>query len=261
MNNYKITKNYTFHLWDFNRDIDETNLKNIKESIERSGLLQPIKVVKRNGHFYVFDGQHRYLACRELNIPVKYVIEDNVDLFSMLELNNHSKLMNSWDIIKVLAIGTENITFKKTYDLAKWMVSNTTSYNKLSLTNAVELLHVSGNPKGLLRKITDANKLNRFNIDSVRAKNIFECLNIIADYSNNTKGNLMTAYYIRGFKKIYNDYGKLNTEVIKHISNDIHLPSNLKNQSMVYEFFNKLYDKHKNQKRFYTKKPKHRINE
>lgn len=52
----------SFKLLDFNRDIDETRVLKLKESIERNGFLVPVLV---NQNMFVVDGQHR-LAAAEL---------------------------------------------------------------------------------------------------------------------------------------------------------------------------------------------------
>lgn len=56
-----------------NRPVKETNVLSKIESIKMMGQKQPITVDK-NGR--VIDGQHRLEACKKLNIPVKYIIDE-----------------------------------------------------------------------------------------------------------------------------------------------------------------------------------------
>jgi len=99
------TTNYS--MFDFisgNRETDTTNLSKIKQSISKKHIatnavicildaddnLKPLKIV---------DGQHRFRACEQLNIPVSYVIDSSLTMASILNditlLNTASK---EWDV-------------------------------------------------------------------------------------------------------------------------------------------------------------------
>lgn len=87
-----------------NRNLDTPNLTKIKQSLGKKhiktnaiicildpeDLVNPLKIV---------DGQHRFEACKLLNIPVSYVIDDNLSMESILNditlLNTASK---EWDV-------------------------------------------------------------------------------------------------------------------------------------------------------------------
>jgi hypothetical protein len=87
-----------------NRNLNTTNLTKIKQSLSKKhiktnavicildpeDLVTPLKIV---------DGQHRFEACKTLNIPVSYVIDDNLSMESILNditlLNTASK---EWDV-------------------------------------------------------------------------------------------------------------------------------------------------------------------
>lgn len=99
------TTNYTlFGFIGGNRNVNKTNLKKITESISR-------KHIKTNAVICVYDdsdpkhplkivdGQHRFEACVELNLPVSYVIDDSLSINDILNditlLNTASK---EWDV-------------------------------------------------------------------------------------------------------------------------------------------------------------------
>ena len=100
-----ITTNYSmFGTISGNRDVDTSNLSKIKQSISKKHIAtsavicildpnDPIKPLK------MVDGQHRFEACKELNIPVSYVIDDSLTMSSILNditlLNTASK---EWDV-------------------------------------------------------------------------------------------------------------------------------------------------------------------
>lgn len=100
-----ITENYSMfgHIGG-NRNLDTSNLNKIKQSItkkhiktnaviciiDHSDELQPLKII---------DGQHRFEACKTLNVPVSYVIDDTLNMETILNditlLNTASK---EWDV-------------------------------------------------------------------------------------------------------------------------------------------------------------------
>jgi len=87
-----------------NRNLDTSNLNKIKQSVSKKHIKtnavicildsndqkEPLKIV---------DGQHRFEACKELNIPVSYVIDSSLTMASILNditlLNTASK---EWDV-------------------------------------------------------------------------------------------------------------------------------------------------------------------
>jgi ParB-like chromosome segregation protein Spo0J len=74
----------------------------LKESIRQNGLLVPIIV---NPEGIVLDGAHRYKACIELRIPIKYEtkqLEDSSDekLFQ-IEINLRRRQLNAYQKIEV----------------------------------------------------------------------------------------------------------------------------------------------------------------
>lgn len=91
------TSNYNmFSKIDGNRLINKLNYKRIKESIEDEYLPIPIIV---NENFEVIDGQHRLEACKELKIPVYYVIIYGLTLKHVQKLNSISKRWSTKDYL------------------------------------------------------------------------------------------------------------------------------------------------------------------
>lgn len=70
----QLTKNYEqFKFLKLNRNIDQSYVQELKRKIENRGLLVPI-LIDKNG--YVMDGQHRLMACKELEIPVQFIVNN-----------------------------------------------------------------------------------------------------------------------------------------------------------------------------------------
>lgn len=60
------------------RPISESHVQELAELIREDGFLDafPCRVVWFNGELYVAGGNHRFLAAKILNIPVKYVLDE-----------------------------------------------------------------------------------------------------------------------------------------------------------------------------------------
>jgi hypothetical protein len=104
-----VTKDY--HLFGFikgNREIDQTNLNNIKESLSKKQILESaiiigIDNVSNDGKPYkIIEGQHRYSACTELGLPVSFIIREDFDIEVMEKSLSIVELLNTasktWDI-------------------------------------------------------------------------------------------------------------------------------------------------------------------
>jgi hypothetical protein len=104
-----VTKDY--HLFGFikgNREIDQTNLNNIKESLSKKQILESaiiigIDNVSNDGKPYkIIEGQHRYSACTELELPVSFIIREDFDIEVMEKSLSIVELLNTasktWDI-------------------------------------------------------------------------------------------------------------------------------------------------------------------
>lgn len=84
-----------------NRTINANNVKKLKESINENGYKksQPIIV---NQDFEIIDGQHRFVACEELKLPIYFTIEreDEDSIKLTQDLNKNQKNWGLIDYIK-----------------------------------------------------------------------------------------------------------------------------------------------------------------
>ncbi len=95
------TSNYSeFQFTDYNRSVDAAHVRRLKKLIEKTGLMQPINVTSDK---YIVDGQHRFHACRELGIPVKYIVTEAMRMSDVVELNNASKAWTVQDKVESYA--------------------------------------------------------------------------------------------------------------------------------------------------------------
>ena len=77
-----------FKLSDFNRD--PSHYKKVKESIEAHDytMYQPILVSKQ---MEIVDGQNRYLACKELGLPIYFIVSQEIHIYAAADINQASK--------------------------------------------------------------------------------------------------------------------------------------------------------------------------
>ena len=84
-NEIKSTKDY--HLFSFmnrNRSIDKNHVKKLKKAISVKYIPVPIIV---NDKMQIIDGQHRFVACKELDLPIYYTVISKCTLKDVQALN------------------------------------------------------------------------------------------------------------------------------------------------------------------------------
>ena len=87
------------------RDISDSSVKAIMESMREHGIISAISVRKSSnftGKYEVFDGQHTVEACRRLNLPVTYNEFRDVTNKAMISLNGKSR---QWNMQNYLGYG------------------------------------------------------------------------------------------------------------------------------------------------------------
>jgi len=112
-----------FSFFDFNRKVDKSHVNKLKDSMTIRGFLGCIIVVKFEDTYKILEGQHRFTAAMELDIPFKFEIHEidnkrELALF-IATVNNSAKawgtnqFLNVWskmeikEYIKLLKIQTE----------------------------------------------------------------------------------------------------------------------------------------------------------
>jgi hypothetical protein len=91
------TYNYSiFKSVNGNRNLNKLHLKRLKASIEKNYLFSPILV---NFKYEIIDGQHRFEAAKELNLPIYYTMVKDYGLKEVQILNITSKKWNADDYL------------------------------------------------------------------------------------------------------------------------------------------------------------------
>jgi len=91
------TRNYSqFKTISSNRELVQSHLEQLKMSIKNKGQYTPI-IVKNNGE--VVEGQHRLQVCKDLQIPVLYLVRD-LDISDISEMNSKSRNWKNSDYLR-----------------------------------------------------------------------------------------------------------------------------------------------------------------
>ena len=101
MQETKEYQNFTF--LSANRPVNRNHVNKIKKSLQEYGYLdsQPITVTP---DMKILDGQHRFIACKEMGLPIKFVKVDTKKMDNILvDLNNTQKKWNVYDYVTYYA--------------------------------------------------------------------------------------------------------------------------------------------------------------
>ena len=88
------------------KDIDPESLKELAESMERVGLINPITVRKEGDRYVLVAGHRRFLAARDIlkweNIPARVLEESKDTVFVQFTENVHRKNLNPVEVAEVV---------------------------------------------------------------------------------------------------------------------------------------------------------------
>lgn len=85
---YKIADYEKFRMIKGNRNINALHIKRLKASMMKQFLISPIIV---NENFEIIDGQHRFEAQKELELPIYYIVCPGYGLREVQIFNSNSK--------------------------------------------------------------------------------------------------------------------------------------------------------------------------
>lgn len=94
---YQTTNYDTLVTMAGNRRINQPNFRRLKVSMEKRQLFSPILV---NERMQIIDGQHRFLCCQELKLPVFYIVVPNYGLEEVQILNTNTANWTKMDYLK-----------------------------------------------------------------------------------------------------------------------------------------------------------------
>ncbi len=136
MTNTETTTDYdSFKILGFNRDLNETSVKKLQQSIRDHGFLLPILV---NNEMYVLDGQHRLEAARREKVPVPFIKYDLPTNQIPILISTLNSLSVNWGLYNYFHLWHEQE--REAYlDLA--LIKDTYGF---SVTNVLRLAGITG---------------------------------------------------------------------------------------------------------------------
>ena len=107
---YKVISTFDYKRFRWingNREVDHAD--KIEKSIKECGLLlQPVLV---NEKMEIIEGQNRFEACRNLGLPIYYVVQEGLGMTAVQNLNAVSKNWNTYNYIHSYAAGDGNVDY------------------------------------------------------------------------------------------------------------------------------------------------------
>lgn len=98
---YETTNYDQFVFLDTNREIDKSRLKVVTQSIAEHGYIgSPIEV---NEKMEIIDGQARTMACKDLGVPIPYVVVPGLGVQQCMILNRATRNWKDMDYVKSFA--------------------------------------------------------------------------------------------------------------------------------------------------------------
>lgn len=92
-----------------NRNIMSTHVQKLVSSLRRKNLLH-INPIIVNSNMEIIDGQHRFEACKELKIPVTYILDSTLEVEDVKLLNQNAKNWTMTDYLDFY-VGQENFNY------------------------------------------------------------------------------------------------------------------------------------------------------
>jgi hypothetical protein len=93
-----VTRNYDlFKFLKGNRPVDEKHVRKLVQSMQQEYLQRPIDV---NENYEIIDGQHRFTAIKELNLPLFYVVRKGWTMKQVQVANSNTKAWSVLDVIE-----------------------------------------------------------------------------------------------------------------------------------------------------------------
>lgn len=178
----KTTDEYErFSFIESNRNVNRAHVKELKKSIEEVGLIPTPIIV--NEKMEVLEGQHRFIACRELGLPIYYIIVPGLGMRHSVAMNANNK---SWSGEDYLHYYSEESNPDYVF------IKRLTEQYPLSLTTILHILSAKDSGRYM-----DAFRNGTFEVvgDFERNQKTVEWVASFVPYVKNVKGRKASIYF------------------------------------------------------------------
>ena len=199
------TSDYKKFNWrDSNREINDKNVKKLVKDIQERGLQSPIVV---NENYEIIDGQHRFVALRQLGMVIHYIISrkwrDDEDIAAMQVATKWS----AWDYCYNRS-KRGDLACKAAIEAADELFKH--SQKKMSRIRTIELIMAGRSSTGLLSKL----KKGEFSINESCLETVYEAILLMTEHPMGTSP--YGARITRVLKYLFYDYG-LDLEILENM--------------------------------------------
>lgn len=106
-----------FKMLDYNRTLNRIQIEKLKNSITKHGYLSSNPIIV-DEDMNVIDGQHRYIACKEMGLPIVYeVVDDSNNM--IIDLNTTQKKWCLEDYVNYYATRYNNRNYLRLQKICK----------------------------------------------------------------------------------------------------------------------------------------------
>lgn len=97
LNVIQVSSDYdSFRMIVSNRQINRGHVELIKKAFEENGNFTSKNPILVNEHYEIIDGQHRFVACKELGLPIYFTMQDGLNISDARAMNI---LHRSWNLV------------------------------------------------------------------------------------------------------------------------------------------------------------------
>lgn len=223
------TKDYSLFKVAKNRSVNPKDVAKKRKSIAEIGLQSPIIVNKR---YEIVDGQHRFHALKELNLPVDYLVSYNwKEEEHTATINNTQKSWNTENWAEFRA-SQGNREIARALELARNY--NRLTNGKMSVTSALEMMScTSSTVSGPIQNGT-------YCCDNEFGNEIYQLLTIISEYPSSLK-NAYSQKMVRAMKMLKNDLGYINRKAVHRMASR-NMITTYNNESDMFRYIKKIYN-------------------
>jgi hypothetical protein len=169
-----------------NRNINQKKIQRIMTDINAGMNLLPycpIIVYYENGKFYIVDGQHRFEVAKQIDLPVYYVLANELDLKQIAMLNSRQDKWTQPDFLRCYKnIGLDDYV----------ILDNFLKENAVGISTGADLLMFGKLAKGAVaQKFRDGEFKVNFLNETIALLNASD--NLFSRYSFYRDRNLLTA--------------------------------------------------------------------